>query len=177
MKKQYPDYFMKYEKFKSKVKFKLKCNNLWKNKFIKQANGDYMFETTYTYRDIHMRCTLIIFKDKIDEIFSMEKIPNVRILGKREPFGIQFTIDASRRDSYMDMRYSQIPNIIKYNIQHSSKTGRCDITLEIPKKQYANIMNYYDKSLPTTAKRNKKQRTIYKCYNPRPYQGGGFSPK
>ena len=54
-----------------------------------------------------MRCTLIIFKDKIDEIFSIKN----------------------------------------------------------------------DKSLLKTPKRNKKQRTIYKCYNPRPYQGGGFSPK
>lgn len=66
-----------------------------------------MFETTYTYRDIHMRCTLIIFKDKIDEIFSIKN----------------------------------------------------------------------DKSLLKTPKRNKKQPTIYKCYNPRPYQCGGFSPK
>lgn len=48
MKKQYPDYYLKYEKYKKKIKFKLKCNNLSRKKFVQQENGDYLFETSYT---------------------------------------------------------------------------------------------------------------------------------
>jgi hypothetical protein len=110
-------------------------------------------------------------------LLSDVSIPNVRILGNREPFGIEFTLDVYKDDLDVDKAYTKIPTVPKYHRQHMSKTGRCIISLELSRKRYATIMNYNDSLLSQTIMRNKKQGMIYKCYNPKPYQGGGFSPK
>lgn len=110
-----------------------------------------------------MQCKLIIYKGKINTIFTNKIVPNVRFKGNNfNSFGVEFIINADRHDEYLDIPYAQIPNIIKYHQEYASEAGICSIELELGKKQFANIMNYYDKSLPKTVMNNKKQGIIYK---------------
>lgn len=171
---KYKDHYLKIDKFKTKLKCKFIRNNLSINKLQEK---DYKLSSTYRHGNTVVYYDILIFKSSMEQLFQYGSSKRVKIRGNKKCFSLCFLFDIDNHIDYMKKRYIDIPANMEY-IRNYYKDNfyKCKIRLVLHKKEYANLMNYVDPTLPKTYN-IKKERVIYSNIYLKPYSGGGFSPK
>ena len=181
--KKYPDYFVKAEKFKRKLKFDFFCNNLSIHTFqrssIPSSLGQLTADFSHSYNGIKIRCTVTMPKKSLGRLLSGEALPNVTIYKNGDSFRFVFTVNYTDYQKHLNMRYAEIPEqvtIIKQTEDKNLKV-KTDIEIIYDKKPYSVLIGYHDSSLPKTPKRERRALVFYNGLSQTPLRGGGFSPR
>ena len=180
---KYPDYFIKAEKYKTKLRFRFLCSNLSANSFQKSnekcSSENLTAEFTHSYNGMTAHSVITILAKNLERFLSGENLPNVKLHKNGNDFCIEFIIDDTVYHKYLDMSYGEIPRQISlYKKCANNQLGaKVEIEVVCDKKPYSQTINYYDKTLPKTVKKQRRTLVAYTGMIQTPLQGGGFSPR